>query len=44
MKMKWKVHELRRDKRTGVLMPVRPSKYYKYLLKQCGDKDESRKT
>lgn len=26
------IHPRRRDKRIGVLKPVNPSKYYKYLL------------
>lgn len=30
-KIRWKVSRLRRDKRTGVLQPVKQSDYAKYL-------------
>lgn len=30
-KMQWKVSKYRRDQRSGVLNPVRPGDYYKYL-------------
>lgn len=30
-KMQWKISKYRRDQRSGVLNPVRPGDYYKYL-------------
>lgn len=30
-KMQWKVSKYRRDQRSGVINPVKPSDYYKYL-------------
>ena len=29
--MQWKISKYRRDQRSGVLNPVRPGDYYKYL-------------
>lgn len=30
--MQWKVSKYRRDRRSGVINPIRPGDYYKYLV------------
>ncbi|MDQ0158822.1 hypothetical protein [Alkalibacillus salilacus] len=41
--IKHKVHPHRRDKRTGALNPVKPSKYFKYLAGELENgKDEKK--
>lgn len=32
MIIKWKISKYRKDKRHGAISPIKPSKYYKYLL------------
>lgn len=33
---KWKISEYRKDKRTGVISPVKPSEYYQSLSEGMG--------
>lgn len=42
MIIKWKISKYRRDKRHGVISPVKPSKYYKHLLEGVGFDEQKR--